>query len=87
MNFSKALEAIKDGKKLARASWNGKDMFVFLVDGSTFEVNRAPLNKIYPEGTIIKYQSHIDMRTANGSIVPWAPVQSDLLDIDWIVVE
>ena len=86
MDFSKALEYVKKGGKAARAGWNGKGMFVFLVPGSTFSVNRPPLLGIYPEGTVIDYHPHIDMRTADGSIVPWLASQTDLLADDWVVV-
>jgi len=87
MNFGQAIEALKDGYKVSRAGWNGKSMFLFLVDGSTFEVNRAPLNKIYPEGTIINYCPHIDMKTADDKIVPWLASQTDMLSSDWGIVE
>lgn len=86
MNFSQALEEIKAGKKVARSGWNGKNMFVFLVPGSRFTVNRAPLLGIYPEGTEIDYHAHVDMRTATGQIVPWLVSQTDLLADDWDVV-
>lgn len=86
MNFSGALKALKEGNKLARKGWNGKDMFIFLVDGSEFEVNRAPLNKFYEEGTKVKYHAHIDMKTADGMIVPWLASQADLLSDDWDLV-
>ena len=33
MNFSDALNMIKGGDRVARAGWNGKGMFVFLVKG------------------------------------------------------
>ena len=82
-NFSYALNQIKDGKKMQRYGWNGKEMFVFLVPSSTFIVNRAPLLGIYPEGTEIYYHAHIDMRTADGLIVPWLASQTDLLAEDW----
>lgn len=83
MNFSRALELIKQGCKVQRTGWNGHGMFVFLVPGSTFRVSRPPLLGIYSEGTEIKYQAHIDMKTANGSVVPWLASQSDLLAEDW----
>lgn len=83
MNFSKALEMIKAGQRVARAGWNGKDMFLFLVLGSKFKVNRPPLLGIYPEGTEIEYHGHIDMKTAQGYIVPWLASQADLLSEDW----
>jgi hypothetical protein len=86
MNFGDALHFMKEGKQLARAGWNGKDMFVFLVQGSVFNVNRPPLLGIYEEGTEINYQSHVDMKTADGTIVPWLCNQSDMLANDWQVV-
>ena len=82
-DFSTALRFIKSGKRMARAGWNGKDMFVFLVPGSVFQVNRAPLLGIYPEGTTINYHAHIDMKTAQGYVVPWLASQADLLADDW----
>lgn len=83
MNFSEALYKIKNGNLVSRAGWNGKNMFVFLVAGSTFKVSRAPLLGIFEEGTEINYHAHIDMRTADGKIVPWLASQSDLLAEDW----
>ena len=83
MNFSKALELIKKGKRVSRHGWNGKGMFVFLVPGSEFKVNRPPLLGIYPEGTDIKYHAHVDMKTADNQIVPWLVSQTDLLADDW----
>lgn len=82
-----AIKQMSNGDKVARAGWNGKGMFLFLVPGSTFKVNRAPLLGIYPEGTEINYRPHVDMKTADGQIVPWVCSQSDLLATDWEVVE
>ena len=86
MNFSQALEAVKLGSKIQRAGWDGKGMFVFLVPGSTFQVNRPPLLGIYPEGTTINYHAHLDMRTADGQIVPWLASQTDILADDWSIL-
>jgi hypothetical protein len=86
MNFSDALEEVKGGNKVAREGWNGKDMFIFLVMGSTFVVNRPPLLGIFEEGTRVDYRPHIDMKTVDGEIVPWLASQSDLLVDDWVVV-
>lgn len=87
MTFSEALPLILDGNLLRRTGWNGKGMFVFLVPGSTFNVNRAPLNGIFPEGTEINYHGHIDMKMADGRIMPWTPSQADLLSADWELAE
>lgn len=86
MSFGDAIEALKAGKKVARAGWNGKGMFLFLVPGSTFKVNRPPLMGIYPEGTEISYCPHVDMKTADGKVVPWLASQTDVLADDWGVV-
>ena len=83
-DFAVALRELKEGSKVARSGWNGKGMFIFLVPGSTFKVNRPPLLGIYPEGTTINYHAHIDMKTVNGEIVPWVASQSDLLEEDWM---
>jgi hypothetical protein len=86
LSFSAALDHIKSGEKLQREGWNGKGMFVFLVPASNFQVNRAPLLGIYPEGTQIDYRAHIDMKAADGSVVPWVASQTDLLAEDWQIV-
>lgn len=85
--FGLALNLLKAGQRVAREGWNGKGMFLFLVPGSRFTVNRPPLLGIYPEGTEIDYHAHIDMKTAQGYVVPWLASQADLLADDWSLVE
>ena len=85
--FGIALDILKKGGKVRRTGWNGKGMFLFLVPGSTFLVNRPPLLGIYPEGTEINYCPHVDMRTADGKIVPWLASQTDILATDWEVAQ
>ena len=87
LSFGMAVEALKLGKKVCRPGWNGKGMFLFLVPGSIFKVNRAPLLGIYPEGTEVNYHPHIDMKTADGTIVPWLARQTDMLADDWQLLE
>lgn len=87
MNFAEMLAVVKAGGRAAREGWNGKGMFIFLVPGSTFKVNRAPLLGIYPEGTEITYDPHIDMRNAQGTIGPWLASQADMLAEDWAVTK
>lgn len=87
LSFGLAIDALKQGLRVARHGWNGKGMFLFLVPGSVFKVSRAPLLGIYPEGTEINYHSHIDMRTASGEIIPWLASQTDMLADDWHIVD
>jgi len=86
MSFGLAVEALKKGMKVARAGWNGKGMFVFLVNGSTFNVSRAPLLGIFPEGAEINYRPHIDIKNVDGSISTWVPSIGDVLADDWAIV-
>ena len=87
MDFSAALVELKASKKVSRSNWNGKGMFVFLVPGSTFKVNRAPLLGIYPEGTEINYMPHIDIKNVDGTIATWFPSSTDIMADDWVIVE
>ena len=34
-NFGQAIEALKQGKRVARQGWNGKGMFLFLLPAGT----------------------------------------------------
>ena len=90
-SFSEAVIHLKHGEKVTRSGWNGRKMFLYLVDGSNCTVNRKLLNTIrcknetalLPDGTDVGYQPHINMKTADGSIVPWVASQSDILCNDW----
>lgn len=83
LDFAAVVRGLKAGKRYARAGWNGKGMFIFLVPGSRFTVNREPLLSILGDGTEVDYHGHVDMRTATGQIVPWLCSQTDLLAEDW----
>ncbi len=69
--FSNALYRLKEGKRVTRAGWNGKSMWLEL---QTPDVNsKMKLPYIY-------------MSTAQGSLVPWLASQTDLLAEDWYLV-
>lgn len=73
MNFGQALEALKDGKKVARSGWNGKGMYVQLYRGTDFE------HAIIEPFFVIK--------NVKNSFNTWVPSVSDCLTEDWGVVE
>lgn len=87
MNFGEALQYLKGGYRVTRPGWNGKGMFIYLVPGSEFEVNRPPLNVHFLEGTKMTYRPHIDMFDAEGKCVPWLASQTDLLAEDWMLFQ
>lgn len=82
--FDTVITGLKQGRRYAREGRNGKGMFIFLVPGSTFKVNREPLLSMLGEGTEVQYHAHIDMKTAQGYVVPWLCSQADALAEDWV---
>ena len=71
MNFGDALVALKAGKKVARAGWNGKDMYLELQTPD--ENSKMTLPYLY-----IEYPW--------GDCCPWLPSQTDIMAEDWILV-
>ncbi len=87
LSFSHAIQAVQKGEKVTRLGWNGKNMFIFLVPSSTFEVSRLPLLGIFEKGTKVYYNSHIDMKTDDGEICVWSPSQIDMASNDWRIIK
>jgi len=86
MNFSEALEALKDGHRITRSGWNGVGQWLILVPGSTITVSAdRPLGQAAPEmvGRAVEYRPHIDIKTVDDELVPWIASQTDLLAEDW----
>lgn len=86
LSFGHALYALKQGERVARGGWNGKGMFVYLVPGSRFMVNREPLLSILGEGAEVNYNPHLDLKTADGTVSTWVPSINDVLANDWVIL-
>lgn len=89
MNFGKAIELTKQGEKVARKGWNGKNMYITYKSGYPEGV---PANETHARahgceiGDMIIYDPYWEMRTATGSFVPWLASNSDINSNDWEVV-
>jgi len=95
MTFSEALEQLKQGKKLKRKNWNGKNQFVFLVKGETInqiiginfcddEIDKNLFKAIF-EGS--KLTDLLAIKTTSNQIqLGWLASQTDMLSDDWEVV-
>lgn len=81
--FSEALEALKEGKKIARINWNGKGLYVRLVATST-GILATKQDVDYDTRVIIN--SHFVIKSAENQFDTWAPSVSDCLAEDWIIV-
>lgn len=93
MNFGQAIEAIKEGKRVAREGWNGKGMFIYLVKGTTISVPNLRNEAMKHVGSnratadSVRINSHIDMQAADDSIVVgWLASQTDMLAEDWVII-
>lgn len=81
--FGYALSLLKDGVRVARNGWNGKGMWIQLVEPSEYQVcidgmNEIPIERLLP---------WIGMKTVDGCFVPWLASQTDILANDWEGIE
>lgn len=80
MNFGQAIEALKQGKKVARAGWNGKGMYLYLADGEL-------LTKEIGDGSY-PFVDSIVIKTADDKYcIGWLASQTDMLAEDWEIVK
>jgi Protein of unknown function (DUF2829) len=70
-DFGWAVAQLKNGKKVFRSGWNGKNMYLALQRPD--EDSKMTLPYIY-------------MYTAQGDLVPWLASQTDILSEDWDIV-
>ena len=84
MNFGQAIEALKNGKKVARKGWNGKGLCIELqVPDQDSKMTLPYLYMSYPSTPASESApaNHINAR------VPWLASQTDMLAEDWCIVE
>jgi hypothetical protein len=74
LTFSEALDLAKNGHAIARDGWNGKGMYVFLVQSWT-----------YTDGVRDNFPNlpFLAMKTVDNKCVPWLASQTDMLAADW----
>jgi Protein of unknown function (DUF2829) len=67
-----AVKQMHNGSKVARSGWNGKDMYLALQVPD--ENSKMTLPYVY-------------IKTVDNQLVPWLCSQTDLLSMDWFVVD
>lgn len=70
-SFGAAIMLLKSGRRVARAGWNGKGMWLALQVPDEHSKMRRP---------------YIYMSDAQGLLVPWLASQTDVLADDWELV-
>jgi hypothetical protein len=94
LTFGQALEALKAGQRIARAGWNGKDMWVAL--SGPLEGRNIAFENFWskPCSEFARYNGGsatvlpcINMKTADGKILMgWLASQTDMLADDWVII-
>lgn len=96
VNFGKAIEALKQGKRVARQGWNGKGMFIFMQVPS--EINSEIVHKMtslpqsvkdefIKRGGNIKYKNQLAIVYSDNTIYGWVASPSDVLEDDWNILD
>ena len=89
-SFGWALEHMKCGKRVTRAGWNGKGMWLWLVREDEYRLTSPlssetlPVAEALEVGTMLPW---IMMKTAGYRFVPWLASQTDMLAEDWEIIE
>lgn len=86
MTFGLALEAIKRGHKVARAGWNGKGMFVYLVPAASYPAQTGAAKSHFGVGALVPYNAYMAIKNVNETVSTWVPSVNDCLAEDWSVV-
>lgn len=83
MNFGQAIEAVKAGKRISRAGWNGKSQYVELATGVSYK---------NPAGEVVNVDHDAIGNNAlafvgtSGVQLGWLASQADMLADDWQIV-
>ena len=94
--FGQAIEAVKQGKRIARSGWNGKGLFVFMQVPSTITEDIIPKMQSLPQfvkdefakrGGSISYKNQLAMVYPDNIIYGWVASPSDVLETDWCILD
>ena len=84
MTFGEAINAAKNGARIARAGWNGKNQYVEIATCISYKNTKGEI--INAEHNAIGNQAFAFVGTS-GVQLGWLASQSDMLGTDWRVVE
>ena len=84
MNFGKALEALKEGKKVARKGWNGKSQYIELATNISYKNAYGEIVNCEHDAIGNKAIAFVG---TSGVQMGWLASQADMLAEDWIVLD
>lgn len=84
MDFGEAIKLVKEGKKVARQGWNGKNQYIELVTNISYiNTDKETINA---EHEAIGNKAIAFVGTS-GVQLGWLASQADMLAEDWRIVE
>lgn len=84
MNFGEALENLKQGKKVARQGWNGKNQYIELATNISYKNANNEIINIDHETMGNKAIAFVG---TSGVQLGWLASQADMLSEDWVVIQ
>ena len=87
MTFGLAVEALKKGLKVARAGWNGKGMFVYMVPPASYPVQTGAAKSHFGEGSVVPHNAYMAIKNVDNTVSTWVPSVNDCLAEDWVLVQ
>ena len=85
LTFGEAIEAAKQGKKIARIGWNGANMFAYIVSANSYPAQTG-IAKEYWGDNLVPYRAYWALKTAQEDVAMWSPSGSDSLAEDWVIL-
>lgn len=86
MTFVQALDALKEGLRVARSGWNGKGMFAYLVPPASYPVQTGAAKSHFGEGSMVPYNAYLALKGVDETVSTWVPSVTDCLAEDWTVI-
>ena len=95
-DIGEAIEAAKNGLRIAREGWNGSGMFVFMQVPATISIDIIPKMQSLPQtvkdefvrrGCDINYCNQLALVKPDNTINGWAPSTADALAQDWQILD
>lgn len=84
MSFGKAIELLKEGKKLQREGWNGKNQYIELATNISYVNAKQEIVNVNHDAIGNKAIAFVG---TSGVQLGWLASQSDMLAEDWKVME
>ena len=84
MDFGKAIQLLKEGKRVQRQGWNGKNQYIELATNISYKNTNAEVVNAEHDAIGNKAISFVG---TSGVQLGWLASQADMLAEDWKVVE